>query len=86
MRCNLPYIECIPKIMAENVITSNDELLRNIKTLLWGPTVKEDVFKRWAQGNGVLSQILSAIFCIETSVQSYVRDYIGVMADQHYQP
>ncbi|EFN79817.1 ubiquitin carboxyl-terminal hydrolase MINDY-3 homolog [Harpegnathos saltator] len=36
--------------MAENVITSNDELLKNIKSLLWGSTVKEDVFKRWAQG------------------------------------
>lgn len=36
--------------MAENVITSDDELLKNIKTLLWGSTVKEDVFKRWAQG------------------------------------
>ncbi|RLU18628.1 hypothetical protein DMN91_008985 [Ooceraea biroi] len=36
--------------MAENVVASDDELLRNIKTLLWGATVKEDVFKRWAQG------------------------------------
>ncbi|XP_012229565.1 ubiquitin carboxyl-terminal hydrolase MINDY-3 homolog [Linepithema humile] len=36
--------------MAENVITSDDELLKDIKKLLWGSTVKEDVFKRWAQG------------------------------------
>lgn len=36
--------------MAENVVTS-DELLKNIKTLLWGSTVKEDIFKRWAQGS-----------------------------------
>ncbi|XP_020281116.1 ubiquitin carboxyl-terminal hydrolase FAM188A homolog isoform X1 [Pseudomyrmex gracilis] len=36
--------------MAENVVTSDDELLNNIKKLLWGSTVKEDIFKRWAQG------------------------------------
>lgn len=36
--------------MADNAIASDDELLKNIKTLLWGSTVKEDVFKRWAQG------------------------------------
>ncbi|XP_011882739.1 PREDICTED: protein FAM188A homolog [Vollenhovia emeryi] len=36
--------------MADNVIAGDDELLKNIKTLLWGSTVKEDVFKRWAQG------------------------------------
>jgi len=43
--------------MAENVAASDDELLRNIKTLLWGTTVKEDVFKRWAQGNKALFSI-----------------------------
>lgn len=32
--------------MAENAA----ELLENIKILLWGPSVKEDVFRRWAQG------------------------------------
>ncbi|XP_076633566.1 ubiquitin carboxyl-terminal hydrolase MINDY-3 homolog [Colletes latitarsis] len=36
--------------MAENVVHCDDEFLRSIKTLLWGSTVKEDVFKRWAQG------------------------------------
>ncbi|KAG5309845.1 MINY3 hydrolase, partial [Acromyrmex insinuator] len=36
--------------MADNAIAGDDELLKNIKTLLWGSTVKEDVFKRWAQG------------------------------------
>lgn len=36
--------------MADNFIVGDDELLKNIKTLLWGSTVKEDVFKRWAQG------------------------------------
>ncbi|KAG5337376.1 MINY3 hydrolase, partial [Acromyrmex charruanus] len=36
--------------MADNAIAGEDELLKNIKTLLWGSTVKEDVFKRWAQG------------------------------------
>ncbi|KAL6440581.1 hypothetical protein ACFW04_003224 [Cataglyphis niger] len=36
--------------MAENVTTTDDEVLKNIKTLLWGSTVKEDIFKRWAQG------------------------------------
>lgn len=35
--------------MAENVV-QGDELIRSIKTLLWGNSVKEDVFKRWAQG------------------------------------
>ncbi|XP_003708674.1 ubiquitin carboxyl-terminal hydrolase MINDY-3 homolog [Megachile rotundata] len=35
--------------MAENVVQC-DELIRSIKTLLWGSSVKEDVFKRWAQG------------------------------------
>lgn len=38
--------------MADNAIAGDDELLKNIKTLLWGSTVKEDVFKRWAQGTG----------------------------------
>lgn len=42
--------------MADNVVASDDELLKNIKTLLWGSAVKEDVFKRWAQGSGVLSR------------------------------
>lgn len=32
--------------MAENAA----ELLENIRILLWGSTVKEDVFRRWAQG------------------------------------
>jgi len=38
--------------MADNAIAGDDELLKNIQTLLWGSTVKEDVFKRWAQGTG----------------------------------
>ncbi|XP_066599876.1 ubiquitin carboxyl-terminal hydrolase MINDY-3 homolog [Prorops nasuta] len=37
-------------IMAENVPTRDAEYVQNIKTLLWGTSVKEDVFKRWAQG------------------------------------
>lgn len=36
--------------MAENAA----ELLENIKILLWGPSVKEDVFRRWAQGELLL--------------------------------
>lgn len=37
--------------MAENVSNGNDEeTLRDIRNLLWGNAVKEDVFKRWAQG------------------------------------
>ncbi|XP_033325335.1 ubiquitin carboxyl-terminal hydrolase MINDY-3 homolog isoform X2 [Megalopta genalis] len=36
--------------MAENVTQYDEEVLRSIKTLLWGSNVKEDVFKRWAQG------------------------------------
>ena len=36
--------------MAENVIVGDDELLKNIKKLLWGSNFKEDIFKRWAQG------------------------------------
>lgn len=36
--------------MAENVFGRDDELLRSIKVLLWGNTIKEDVFRRWAQG------------------------------------
>ncbi|XP_024937967.1 ubiquitin carboxyl-terminal hydrolase MINDY-3 homolog isoform X2 [Cephus cinctus] len=38
------------QVMAENVATKDAEIVRNIKILLWGPSVKEDVFKRWAQG------------------------------------
>lgn len=37
--------------MAENVVHCDDEFVHSIKTLLWGNTVKKDVFKRWAQGN-----------------------------------
>lgn len=37
--------------MAENVIVGDDELLKNIKKLLWGSNFKEDIFKRWAQGS-----------------------------------
>lgn len=47
--------------MAENVIVSDDELLKNIKTLLWGSTVKEDVFKRWAQGKELIPEYNSCI-------------------------
>ncbi|XP_053975882.1 ubiquitin carboxyl-terminal hydrolase MINDY-3 homolog isoform X1 [Hylaeus volcanicus] len=36
--------------MAENAVQCDDEFLHSIKTLLWGNAVKEDVFKRWAQG------------------------------------
>ncbi|XP_043603191.1 ubiquitin carboxyl-terminal hydrolase MINDY-3 homolog [Bombus pyrosoma] len=36
--------------MAENVVHCDDEFVHSIKTLLWGNTVKKDVFKRWAQG------------------------------------
>ncbi|OXU26050.1 hypothetical protein TSAR_003861 [Trichomalopsis sarcophagae] len=28
----------------------HEDLVADVKSLLWGPTVKEDVFKRWAQG------------------------------------
>ncbi|XP_017877343.1 ubiquitin carboxyl-terminal hydrolase MINDY-3 homolog isoform X1 [Ceratina calcarata] len=36
--------------MAENVVQCDDEFIHSIRTLLWGNTVKEEVFKRWAQG------------------------------------
>ncbi|CAL7933865.1 unnamed protein product [Xylocopa violacea] len=36
--------------MAENVSQCDDEFIHSIKALLWGNTVKKDVFKRWAQG------------------------------------
>ncbi|KOC59931.1 Protein FAM188A like protein [Habropoda laboriosa] len=36
--------------MAENVIQCDNEFVHSIKTLLWGNTIKQDVFKRWAQG------------------------------------
>ncbi|KAL0117833.1 hypothetical protein PUN28_008907 [Cardiocondyla obscurior] len=36
--------------MADNAVAGDDELLKNVKTLLWGSAVKEDVFKQWAQG------------------------------------
>lgn len=45
--------------MADNAIAGDDELLKNIKTLLWGSTVKEDVFKRWAQGTEASSCVMA---------------------------
>lgn len=37
--------------MAENVpSTKDDQYLPRVKTLLWGSSIKEDVFRRWAQG------------------------------------
>lgn len=66
--------------MAENVITSDDELLKNIKTLLWGSTVKEDVFKRWAQG----SEIYQLTFSREMAckVTGTVTCRVGITSDQ----
>ncbi|XP_076242777.1 ubiquitin carboxyl-terminal hydrolase MINDY-3 homolog [Calliopsis andreniformis] len=36
--------------MAENVVQCDDEFLCSMKTMLWGNNVKEEVFRRWAQG------------------------------------
>lgn len=36
--------------MAENTAARNEQYLRNLRALLWGSTVKQDVFDRWAQG------------------------------------
>lgn len=44
--------------MAENVVHCDDEFVHSIKTLLWGNTVKKDVFKRWAQGNFIFLNVL----------------------------
>lgn len=52
--------------MADNAIAGDDELLKNVKTLLWGSTVKEDVFKRWAQGT-------EAPLCIATNAATRCR-------------
>lgn len=51
--------------MADNAIAGDDELLKNVKTLLWGSTVKEDVFKRWAQS--------TEAFCIATNAATRRR-------------
>jgi hypothetical protein len=37
----------------ETATRRHTELINEIKTLLWGPVVKEDVFQRWAQGKNV---------------------------------
>lgn len=58
--------------MADNAIAGDDELLKNVKALLWGSTVKEDVFKRWAQGTGTSRQALRRLRLAE--LQSHVVD------------
>lgn len=66
--------------MAENVTASDDELLKNIKMLLWGSTVKEDIFKRWAQGNE--EYYPGRLSFSEADKIAHTSCYIGVMADE----
>lgn len=48
--------------MAENVVQCDEEFLRCIKTILWGNNVKEEVFRRWAQGKSIFRYSVKVIF------------------------
>lgn len=61
--------------MAENVVHCDDEFVHSIKTLLWGNTIKKDVFKRWAQGKLVF---LCIFFIVKDLVIKDYMDYIYI--------
>lgn len=44
--------------------TSDDNDLREIRNLLWGPTIINDVFKRWSQGNWDPFCCVSIVLCL----------------------
>lgn len=44
------------------VMAVHEDLVADVKSLLWGPTVKEDVFKRWAQGKLSVLSLSSSIY------------------------
>ena len=64
--------------MAENVVHCDDEFVHSIKTLLWGNTIKKDVFKRWAQGKLVFLYIFFIIKDLVIKVGLYIYIYIYI--------